>query len=77
MNGEKCLYYRYTGNGGARCTLLSPEDWKKRCHSLMDYCYRGGKGCPILARLLSKSCQEEFLSNHRVKEEKKLFSGTP
>jgi len=56
---NKCKFYRYTALG-ARCVLLSPEEWRKRKDALKRFCMSKGRGCSVLMLYLRKNFKNDI-----------------
>ena len=65
--GSQCPFFQQTGDG-KRCVLLSPEDWRVRKSRLEQYCFNGGRGCPVVFMMYRANGGKVFLNDLRKKE---------
>ncbi|HDI74945.1 MAG: metal-binding protein [Thermoprotei archaeon] len=59
-----CVYFQQTIDG-KRCVLVSPEEWRRRKGKLEQYCFNGGKGCPVLMSMYVNNGGAVFLNKLR------------
>ncbi|MCD6369223.1 MAG: hypothetical protein J7L38_05460 [Thermoproteales archaeon] len=69
-SNDECIFYKRTAHG-VRCILMSPDDWRQRKQKLLDFCNRGGRGCPIMAvylRVSSNNINRRKITGKSMKE---------
>ena len=52
MSQNVCPLYAYA-QGGRRCVLMPPEQWKQVAKTYLKYCTSGGSGCPVYSNYVA------------------------
>jgi len=53
LEGACPFYQPCNGRGQCRCVFIAPEEWVLRRERLEQFCLSNGRGCPVLAHVMS------------------------